>query len=215
MQVAVGFGGRVGRGKARGAGTIALYSSYSKDSKCVVKLAETCNAKEVRFDFAGSRNASNFDYIPYHLHSFTSLLLRSQWISDVKFSLDGRTLVAGAHDCKIYIYDVNVSTTMGSDRGPPTATIKLRSTFTKHNSVINHLDLSVDGRFMQVCLRGSLFHTMLIIGCHSMFAPQSTCSAYDLLFSDTTNGKHVTKASELRDVKWARFFQFQCDSWHP
>lgn len=70
-----------------------------------------------------------------------------QWISDVKFSSDGHTLAAGAHDCKIYIYDVAVQ---WDGAGMPTATLKLRTTFAKHNSVINHLDLSSDGKFMQV-----------------------------------------------------------------
>jgi echinoderm microtubule-associated protein-like 6 len=60
------------------------------------------------------------------------------------------------------------------------AKLKLRSTFAKHNSVINHLDLSADGRFMQ-----------------------SNCSAYELLFCDTHTGKQITSASELKDVKWA------------
>ena len=49
-------------------------------------------------------------------------------------------------------------------------------------SVINHLDISQDGRFMQ-----------------------SNCSAYELLFCETSTGKQLTSATELRDVQW--------DSW--
>ena len=94
-----------------------------------------------------------------------------QWVSDVKFSTDGHTLVVGAHDCKIYIYNV-----VRTDAG---AKLSVRCTFTKHNSVINHLDLSLDGHFMQ-----------------------SNCSAYELLFCDTSNGKQITMSSELKDVKW-------------
>jgi WD40 repeat protein len=107
--LAVGFGGRVGKGKEKGGGMLRLYSSDPYSPKGVVKLAEVNDAKE--------------------------------WISDVKFSADGRTLAVGAHDCKIYIYTV--------DSTGSSATLKLRSTFAKHNSVINHLDLSADGRFMQ------------------------------------------------------------------
>lgn len=144
--VAVGFGGRVGRGKESGGGIVRLYPSYSDPSIAgnMAKLDEQKHAKE--------------------------------WISDVKFSSDGATLAVGAHDCKIYIYDVSVTT---ADKKRTAASLKIRTQFVKHNSVINHIDLSVDGRFMQ-----------------------SNCSAYELLFCDTTNGKQVTKASELKDVKW-------------
>ena len=139
--LAVGFGGRVGRGKEKGGGVLRLYSADPHASKGIQKLDEKTDAKE--------------------------------WISDVKFSADGNTLAVGAHDCKIYIYTVETGTG-GS------AKLKLRSTFAKHNSVINHLDLSADGRFMQ-----------------------SNCSAYELLFCDTTTGKQITSATELRDVKWS------------
>lgn len=139
--LAVGFGGRVGRGKEKGGGVLRLYSADPHASKGIQKLDEKTDAKE--------------------------------WISDVKFSADGNTLAVGAHDCKIYIYTVETGTG-GS------AKLKLRSTFAKHNSVINHLDLSADGRFMQ-----------------------SNCSAYELLFCDTTTGRQITSATELRDVKWS------------
>lgn len=139
--VAVGFGGRVGKGKEKGGGMVRLYTDYSHKNS-IKKLDEQKDAKE--------------------------------WISDVKFSADGQTLAVAAHDCKIYLYDVIVS-----GKGE-SAKLKLRSTFSKHNSVVNHIDLSVDGRFMQ-----------------------SNCSAYELLFCDTTTGKQITSASELRDVKWA------------
>lgn len=45
---------------------------------------------------------------------------------------------------------------------------KLRAIFSGHNSVINHIDLSYNGLFMQ-----------------------SNCSAYELLFADTTAGGRV------------------------
>jgi microtubule-associated protein-like 6 len=107
--LAIGFGGRIGKGKEKGGGMLRLYSADPSAPKGVQKLDEKTDAKE--------------------------------WISDVKFSADGRTLAVGAHDCKIYIYSVSATATG--------ATLKLRTTFAKHNSVINHLDLSADGRFMQ------------------------------------------------------------------
>lgn len=141
--VALGFGGRVGKGKEVGGGMIRLYSAEVSTSASfeIVKIAERTDAK--------------------------------QWISDIKISTDDRTIVAGAHDTKIYIYEV------GYADGKP-STLKLKFTYGKHNSVINHVDLSMDGRFMQ-----------------------SNCSAYELLFSDVTTGKQITKVSELKDVKWS------------
>ena len=86
---------------------------------------------------------------------------------------DGQTLVAGAHDCKIYIYNYS---------GQDATDFKMSHvrTFSKHNSVINHIDLSSDGRYMQ-----------------------SNCSAYELLFCDVVTGKQIPAASELKDVDWA------------
>jgi microtubule-associated protein-like 6 len=142
--IAIGFGGRLGRGKEAGGGIVGLYGcldSAGNETETWSRLAE---AKDAR-----------------------------QWISDVKFSSDDRTLVAGAHDCKIYIYTVKKD-------GKGGAKLSLRKNiFAKHSSVINHIDLSADGRYMQ-----------------------SNCSAYELLFSDTINGKQITHGSELRDVKW-------------
>jgi microtubule-associated protein-like 6 len=135
--LAVGFGGRVGKGKEQGDGTVRLYSiSEAGKDRNVTKLSERRDAK--------------------------------QWISDIKFSNDGRTVVAGAHDCKIYIYNV-----------VERKELSLKTVFTKHNAVINHLDLSVDSRFMQ-----------------------SNCAGYELLFSDITTGKQITNPNEVKDVKW-------------
>eukprot|EP00595_Chromulina_sp_UTEXLB2642_P001802 CAMPEP_0196761886 /NCGR_PEP_ID=MMETSP1095-20130614/1198_1 /TAXON_ID=96789 ORGANISM="Chromulina nebulosa, Strain UTEXLB2642" /NCGR_SAMPLE_ID=MMETSP1095 /ASSEMBLY_ACC=CAM_ASM_000446 /LENGTH=2526 /DNA_ID=CAMNT_0042111955 /DNA_START=12 /DNA_END=7592 /DNA_ORIENTATION=- len=141
--VAVGFGGRVGRGKESGGGIVRVYKFSEQDNSIeFVKLAEKSDSK--------------------------------QWISDIKFSGDGRVLVASAHDCKIYIYDVYLDSAMSR------ADLKLRHVFAKHNSVVNHIDLSFDGAFMQ-----------------------SNCSAYELLFCDISSGKQITSATELKDVRWS------------
>jgi WD40 repeat protein len=96
-----------------------------------------------------------------------------QWISDIKFSPDGRSLSVGSHNNSIYIYSVS----RGQDSS---VSLSLRAKFSKHNSYITHFDYSADGRFIQ-----------------------SNCGAYELLFSDASNGKQVTSASELKDVKWS------------
>lgn len=141
--LAVGFGGRVGKGKEQGDGTVRLYSiKPSGNQRQVTLLSERKDAK--------------------------------QWISDIKFSNDGKSVVAGAHDCKIYIY--NVAPAKNNDQS---FDLTLRTVFTKHNAVINHLDLSVDSRFMQ-----------------------SNCAGYEILFSDLSTGKQITNPNEVKDVKW-------------
>lgn len=151
--LAVGFGGRVGKGKETGGGLVRLYS-VERDENAVTGATKVSEKQDAK-----------------------------QWISDVKFSPDDSTLAVGAHDCKIYIYSVTKSdpnAKAAPGEGPASPfTLKLRSVFNKHNSVINHIDLSSDGRYMQ-----------------------SNCSAYELLFCDTTTGKQITSAKELRDVKW-------------
>ena len=99
-----------------------------------------------------------------------------QWVSDVKFSPDGRTLAVGAHDSCIQLYNAAVS----GEGADVKATLSIRCKFAKHNSFISHFDFSSDSRFMQ-----------------------STCGAYELLFSDVITGKQITSATELKDVRWS------------
>lgn len=89
-----------------------------------------------------------------------------KWVSDIKFSPDGRFLAVASHDCKMYVYDV----LNGFSR---------RHIFKKHSSYLTHIDFSSDGNFIQ-----------------------STCGAYELLFSEVQNGRHITSASTFRDERW-------------
>ncbi|KAE9039083.1 Echinoderm microtubule-associated protein-like 6 [Phytophthora rubi] len=57
---------------------------------------------------------------------------------------------------------------------------KKRKPFSKHNSYITHFDFSEDSNYLQ-----------------------SNCGAYEYLFCDTASSSHVSRASSLRDVKWA------------
>lgn len=151
--VAVGFGGRVGKGKESGGGKIRIYSPAHE------KVISRAGEKEA---VAAKKLCERQD--------------SKQWISDVKFSSDDKTLVAGGHDCKIYVYNISIAEHNGVAES---CELKLRCTFAKHNSVINHFDLSNDGRYMQ-----------------------SNCAAYELLFCELSTGKQITSATELRDVKW-------------
>ncbi len=175
--IAVGFGGRLGRGKEPKGGMVRLYRGNCAGAEIPHQNENGCNFFEQNH-FKNDKNAVSEVLAQSHD--------AKQWVSVVRFSADGHTLAVGAHDCKIYIYDVtleeDLAATSDGFRVAKSATLSLRCTFRKHNSVINHLDLSTNGRYMQ-----------------------SNCSAYELLFSDTSNGKQITSASELKDVSW--------DSW--
>ncbi len=170
--IAVGFGGSIGHGKESKSGMIRLYRG-------------NCSGTEA--------NGKNF-FSQNHFKTPTATsdpLAQAhdakQWISVVRFSVDGHTLVAGSHDCKIYIYNVELVEDKSASlpaglRVAKAASLSLRCTFRKHNSVINHLDLSVNGRYMQ-----------------------SNCSAYELLFCDTTTGQQISNPNELKDVTWDKW----------
>ena len=70
--LAVGFGGRVGRGKEMKGGMLRIYSTSDASSFPVIKLSEHNDAK--------------------------------QWISDVKFSGDGRTVAIGNNITSIIFF---------------------------------------------------------------------------------------------------------------
>lgn len=117
-------------------------------------------------------------YSAEKLVSLVEIRDAKQWISDVKFSPDGQALAVGSHNNTVYIYDIAQSTAKSAEKGA--LVLKIRCKFSKHNSYITHMDFSADSRFMQ-----------------------SNCGAYELLFCDTSNGKQITSATELRDVKWS------------
>ena len=59
-----------------------------------------------------------------------------QWVSEIKFSPDGRTLAVGTHDNSIYFYGVPQQ-------------FKRKFKFSKHNSFITHFDFSSDSKYLQ------------------------------------------------------------------
>jgi WD40 repeat protein len=59
-----------------------------------------------------------------------------QWISVVRFSPDGATLAVGSRDNSIYLYSVMNQ-------------YNRKGKFSKHNSGINQLDFSADGKYIQ------------------------------------------------------------------
>ena len=59
-----------------------------------------------------------------------------QWISEMKYSPDGRTLAIGANDNNVYLYNVNQN-------------YKRKGKFGKHSSGIIHFDFTADGKYLQ------------------------------------------------------------------
>ncbi|KAG3029619.1 Echinoderm microtubule-associated protein-like 6 [Phytophthora cactorum] len=64
--------------------------------------------------------------------------------------------------------------------GSGASEFKKRKPFSKHNSYITHFDFSDDSNYIQ-----------------------SNCGAYEYLFCDTASSSQVSRASSVRDVKWA------------
>lgn len=115
--VAVGFGGSVGRGRSKKDGCLRIYK-FCRSRGAGGHMTYSCKDKE----FEERHDAH-------------------EWISDIKFTPNGKWLAAGAHDNKIYLYAV------ASDGSRLTLT--KRKVFAKHSSYITHLDFSADSRYMQ------------------------------------------------------------------
>ncbi|EEY63980.1 microtubule-associated protein, putative [Phytophthora infestans T30-4] len=64
--------------------------------------------------------------------------------------------------------------------GSVASDFKKRKPFSKHNSYITHFDFSQDSSYIQ-----------------------SNCGAYEYLFCDTASSSQISRASSVRDVKWA------------
>jgi hypothetical protein len=60
-----------------------------------------------------------------------------EWISDIKYSPDGKQLAIGSHDNKIYLYDAT--------KGYAYKGIKCEA----HNSYIAHFDYASDGKYLR------------------------------------------------------------------
>ena len=146
--IAVGFGGSVGKGRHKKDGCLRVYR-FCKSEGAGPHSTYTCKDKE----FEEQHDAH-------------------EWISDIKFTPNGKWLAAGAHDNKVYLYSVD-----------PGDGIRLnltkRKVFAKHSSYITHLDFSADSRYMQ-----------------------SNCGAYELLFCDVPTGRQITSATDVKDVVW-------------
>lgn len=170
--LAVGFGGSVGRGRSKRDGCLRVYRFDAVDaSNSAQSPAQPVPSTTVRVRGLEVEGQSSHKYT-----TVGHVIERNdahEWISDLKFSPDGRLLAVGSHDNKVYVYHVLTDSTGSS--------LELRkgAVFAKHSSYITHLDFSVDARYLQ-----------------------STCGAYELLFSDTASGRQMTAASDLKDVAW-------------
>ena len=111
---------------------------------------------------------------------FISVKDAKEWITDIKFSPDGSTLAVGSTDNCIYFYDIDVIKSNDNNSSIKDVKLKLKcKKFNKHNSRITHLDF--DDKGMTV---------------------QSNCGAYELLWSDSSSGNHLSSATRTRNNKW-------------
>lgn len=99
-KIAIGLGGRVGRGKGKKDGGFAVFNEGD-----LSKIHEGRDSKK--------------------------------WISDVKFSPDGKLLAIGGHDTNIILYDIQRN-------------YKKVRVFKSHASYITHFDFSRDSTYLQV-----------------------------------------------------------------
>jgi WD40 repeat protein len=124
--IAVGMGGSVGRGKHKYDGAVKVYSrQLSSKSDTPAAPTDDSDDDDVAADVAAGGRVT--------LKLLTEFHDAKQWISDLKFSPDGKSLAVGAHDNGIYLYTVGQQ-------------FKRRAKFAKHNSYITHLDFTADSQ---------------------------------------------------------------------
>jgi WD40 repeat protein len=127
------MGGSVGRGKHKYDGAVKIYSrqlssnntNNTKSNAPVTNDIDDSDDDDVATDVASGGRVT--------LKLLTEFHDAKQWISDVKFSPDGKSLAVGAHDNGIYLYTVGQQ-------------FKRRAKFAKHNSYITHLDFTADSQ---------------------------------------------------------------------
>lgn len=103
------------------------------------------------------------------------------WINDIKFSPDGRVLLAGSHDKRLYAFDVPELSSGDASNDTVWAPwanclAKAKYEFNKHSSAVLHVDFTLDGRYFQ-----------------------TNCQAAELLFGAVDTGRQETSATKLAD----------------
>ena len=67
-----------------------------------------------------------------------------RYITEIKWSRDGKHIAIGSFDNYIYIYSIRVTNDVNSP-----LQISLSSKIEHHNELIKHLDFSMDGSYIQ------------------------------------------------------------------
>lgn len=121
--------------------------------------------KIFRFDRSDNRNVTSMS-----ITQVSEIKDAKQWISCVRFSPDGCTLAVGSRDNSIYLYSVLHQ-------------YQRRGKFSKHNSGINQLDFTADGKYIQSNCRCP--HTILFLQT-SIFVLNFHCPTVPMRFSFQT-----------------------------
>ena len=90
-----------------------------------------------------------------------------EWITDAKYSPDGKMLALASNDNIIYLYN--------AEDGYP-----LIAKCEKHSASVRHIDFSLNGAYLQ-----------------------SNCTAFELLYFNTSDGVVIFNPSNLKDEQWA------------
>ena len=109
-----------------------------------------------------------------------------QYIADIKWAPDSKTLVIGSHDNSIYMYSVLNH-------------YKRTAKFNKHNSSVTHLDISSDGKFVQSNCTG---YELLFSESHKGQQVSESRASRERVASEAKRA--ITKITNFLGADWQR-----------
>lgn len=102
-----------------------------------------------------------------------------KYVTEMKWSSNGKTIAVGTCDCKIYVYEIMSQEQENDEANSMMIQVSLLSVMEQHKSTIQHFDFSSDNQYLQ-----------------------SNCAGYELCFFEVDTGLYIPAASRLKDVQW-------------